>query len=197
MKRHKIGWLPSIYFVIAGGLLAIFLGSVPVVGPVFPAMAQDSAEDSTLDSTVLAQGRVSTLPLPRFVSLRTEPVNMRTGPGIRYPVTWVYQRRTLPVEITDEFDTWRRVRDPDGAEGWVHQSMLSGQRTGVFTGPVSSLYKGSTQSSAVVAQLSPGVVLVVDRCPRQVNFCFVEAGGKKGWVERGLFWGLYNNEIIE
>lgn len=122
---------------------------------------------------------------------------MRTGPGIRYPVTWVYQRRTLPVEITDEFDTWRRVRDPDGAEGWVHQSMLSGQRTGVFTGPVSPLYKGSTQSSAVIAQLSPGVVLVVDRCPQQVNFCLVEAGGKKGWVERGLFWGLYDGEIVE
>lgn len=169
--------------------LGILSTGVTGFGLAIPVSAQEDAAPQ--------RGRVSDLPVPRFVSLRTEPVNMRTGPGIRYPVTWVYQRRTLPVEVTDEFDTWRRVRDPDGAEGWVHQSMLSGQRTGVLKGPVSPLYKGSTVSSAVVAQISPEVLLTVDRCPRQVDFCLVETGGKKGWLRRGLFWGLYDGEIIE
>jgi SH3-like domain-containing protein len=143
------------------------------------------------------QGRVSSLPVPRFVSLRTEPVNMRTGPGVRYPVTWVYQRRNLPVEITDEFDTWRRVRDPDGAEGWVHQSMISGQRTGFVTALDSFLYKGSAPSSAVIAQISAGVVVTVERCPKQTEFCLVEASGTKGWLRRGVFWGLYDGEFID
>lgn len=142
-------------------------------------------------------GRVSSLPVPRFVSLRTEPVNMRTGPGVRYPVTWVYQRRNLPVEITDEFDTWRRVRDPDGAEGWVHQSMLSGQRTGYVTALDSNLYRGSAPSSAVIAKVAPGVVLLVDRCPRQTDLCLVEADGTKGWLSRTAFWGLYENETVD
>lgn len=143
------------------------------------------------------QGRVSSLPLPRFVSLRTEPVNMRTGPGVRYPVTWVYQRRNLPVEVTDEFDTWRQVRDPDGVEGWVHQSMLSGQRTGMLTQDSSSLYKGSAPSSAIIAEIGSGVVVVVDRCPKQTDLCLVEVDGTKGWLRRGLFWGLYDGEFID
>lgn len=142
-------------------------------------------------------GRVSALPIPRFVSLRTEPVNLRTGPGVRYPVAWVYQRRHLPVEVTDEFDTWRRIRDVDGAEGWVHQSMLSGQRTGLVSAQTSPLYKGSTPSSAILAQVSPGVVITVDRCPEQIQFCLVEAGGYKGWLRRGVFWGLYDDEVID
>ncbi len=127
-----------------------------------------------ISPTVSAQqGRVSSLPLPRFVSLRTEPVNMRTGPGVRYPVMWVYQRRNLPVEITDEFDTWRQIRDPDGEEGWVHQSMLSGQRTGLVTNDTSF------------------------RCPKQTELCLVEANGTKGWLHRDLFWGLYEDESVD
>ena len=68
------------------------------------------------------------LPVPRFVSLRSAEVNVRTGPGTRYPVEWVFVKRDIPVEITAEFDTWRRIRDWEGTEGWVHQSMLSGKR---------------------------------------------------------------------
>ena len=143
------------------------------------------------------QGRVSSLPVPRFVSLRTDPVNLRTGPGVRYPVTWVYQRRLLPVEITDEFENWRRIRDHEGAEGWVHQSMLSGQRTGIVSGEVALLYKGSTSASAIVARVSPGVVITVDRCPVQTAYCLVDAGGITGWLKRGAFWGLYEGEYID
>ena len=149
-------------------------------------------------STAYAQqGRVSSLPLPRFVSLRTNPVNLRAGPGVRYPVSWVYQRRLLPVEIIDEFENWRRIRDHEGEEGWVHQSMLSGQRTGIISGDVSPLYKGSTPASAIIAQVSPGVVVSVDRCPEQTEYCLVEADGIKGWLRRGVFWGLYDGENVD
>ncbi len=122
---------------------------------------------------------------------------MRTGPGVRYPVTWVYQRRNLPVEIIDEFDTWRQIRDPDGEEGWVHQSMLSGQRTGLVTQVDSTLYKGSAPSSAMIAELSAGVVVVVDRCPKQTELCLVEVDGTKGWLHREFFWGLYDGEFVD
>ncbi|NKB43615.1 MAG: hypothetical protein GKS03_04980 [Alphaproteobacteria bacterium] len=167
--------------VIGTAVAAILTAGFALLGP--PASAQ--------------QGRVSSLPLPRFVSLRTEPVNMRTGPGVRYPVTWVYQRRNLPVEIIDEFDTWRQIRDPDGEEGWVHQSMLSGQRTGLVTQVDSTLYKGSAPSSAMIAELSAGVVVVVDRCPKQTELCLVEVDGTKGWLHREFFWGLYDGEFVD
>lgn len=182
MTLHPKDWLPLTRRTVLSGLFAALVGVV-----VIPGIPTVSAQ----------QGRVSSLPLPRFVSLRTEPVNMRTGPGVRYPVTWVYQRRNLPVEITDEFDTWRQVRDLEGTEGWVHQSMLSGQRTGLVIQAASPMFKGSAPSSALIAELETGVVVVVDRCPKQTDLCLVEANGTKGWVRRGLFWGLYDGEFID
>ena len=170
----------AVHAAVAVALVLLTLGEFGFVSHVF-----------------VQQGRVSSLPVPRFVSLRTNPVNLRSGPGVRYPVAWVYQRRHLPVEITDEFDNWRRIRDPEGTEGWVHQSMLSGQRTGLVSSDISPVYKGSNTASALIARVSPGVVILVERCPEQTEFCFIEAGGIKGWLRRGLFWGLYDGEYID
>src|SRR5579862_3380664 len=86
-------------------------------------------------SEVRAAGtEASGLPLPRFASLRSDEVNLRSGPGVRYPVDWIYTRRDLPVEVIAEFDTWRKIRDWQGTEGWVHQSFLSARRMVVVTG---------------------------------------------------------------
>ncbi len=74
------------------------------------------------------------MPLPRFASLKTDEVNLRTGPGLRYPIDWVYKRRDLPVQIEREFEVWRLVADQDGVKGWVHQATLAGRRTFVVTG---------------------------------------------------------------
>src|SRR5258708_28049028 len=76
----------------------------------------------------------NTGPLPRYLSLRSDEVNLRTGPGVRYPVDWVLQRRNMPVEVLAEFENWRKIRDWQGTEGWVHQSMLSGRRYAIVTG---------------------------------------------------------------
>ena len=73
----------------------------------------------------------SGLPLPRFVSLKSGRVNARIGPGINYAVSWLYSRPGLPMEIIQEYDNWRKVRDLDGAEGWINQSLLTGKRTAI------------------------------------------------------------------
>ncbi|MBL8644363.1 MAG: hypothetical protein JNK21_10560 [Rhodospirillaceae bacterium] len=138
----------------------------------------------------------SALPLPRFVSFRTEPVNARTGPGVRYPVDWVYMRRRLPVEIVAEFETWRQIRDSEGAESWVHQSMVSGRRTGMVKGQAQPLRKTNTDAAETLAMLEPGVLVDVVRCPDGV-FCRVEVSGLQGWLKRDQFWGVYAQEIIE
>src|SRR5580658_6054598 len=75
------------------------------------------------------RGSNSGLPVPRFVSLRAAQVNLRAGPGERYPIEWVYQRRDLPVEIEREFDIWRLIRDADGVRGWVQEVMVMGRRS--------------------------------------------------------------------
>lgn len=137
------------------------------------------------------------LPLPRFVSLRTDPVNLRTGPGVRYPVDWVYMRRRLPVEIIAEFETWRQIRDADGAEGWVHQSMLSGRRTGMIRGEAAPLRKTNADIPDPLAMLEAGVVVDIQRCPEQGVFCRVEVNGLQGWLKRDQIWGVYPQEVVE
>ncbi|RFD20846.1 hypothetical protein DY926_03610, partial [Komagataeibacter melaceti] len=81
-----------------------------------------------------SKGSVTGLPLPRFAALRADEVNLRTGPGQRYPIDWVYHRRGLPVKIEREFDVWRLVEDADGQKGWVQQATLVGTRTFVIPG---------------------------------------------------------------
>ncbi len=137
------------------------------------------------------------LPLPRFVSLRADEVNMRTGPGRRYPVEWVYRRQGLPVEIIAEFDTWRRVRDWQGIDGWMHSSMLSGKRYVVVTGDARVLREESDPDSPPVARAEASVIGRLLECPEETAWCRVEIDGVRGWLRRGEFWGVYEHEAFE
>jgi SH3-like domain-containing protein len=155
---------------------------------------QPGAADAAPDAAATASA--PSLPIPRFVSFRGDPVNARTGPGMRYPVDWIYMRRRLPVEIIAESENWRQIRDPDGSEVWVHQSMVTGRRTGVIKGQPQDLRKTNTDVSDTLAILEPGVIVDVVRCPEGV-FCRVEVNGVQGWLKRNQFWGVYPQEIIE
>jgi SH3-like domain-containing protein len=143
-----------------------------------------------LTAPVLGGG--SGLPLPRFVSLHATKVNVRTGPGVRYPVDWVFVRRGLPVQVVAEFENWRKVRDWQGTEGWVHQSMLSGRRTVVVTGEIRELRRKALDGAAVVARAEPGVI---GRLLEQSgDWCRVEISGFKGWLRRDEVFGLDGGE---
>jgi SH3-like domain-containing protein len=140
-------------------------------------------------------GAESGLPLPRFVSLHASKVNVRTGPGVRYPVEWVFVKRGLPVEVAAEFENWRKVRDWQGTEGWVHQSMLSGRRTMVVMGDVRALRRKADDGSVVVASAEAGVIGRLLECSG--DWCRVEIAGFKGWLRRDEIWGVYDGERVE
>ncbi len=143
----------------------------------------------------------SGLPVPRFVTLGSDRVNVRTGPGTQYPVEWIFVRRAMPVEVVDEFDTWRRIRDRDGAEGWVHQSLLSGRRGVVVSGDGPQPLRAEPDPAAApVARAEPGVVGRLLRCPsadaESGGWCQVELDGHRGWMPRGWLWGVYPFEEV-
>ena len=129
----------------------------------------------------------STLPVPRFVSLRSDEVNVRTGPGVRYPIDWVFTRKTLPVQITAEVETWRKIRAVDGTEGWVHQSMLTGRRTALITGEIRTVRQKNATDAPPVAMVEPGVIAQLLEC--REAWCRIEVSGQKGWLKRDEFWG--------
>jgi SH3-like domain-containing protein len=134
-------------------------------------------------------------PVPRFVSLRANEVNLRTGPGESYPIDWVLTRKGMPVEVLQEFDVWRKVRDAEGSLGWVHQRMVSGTRTVIITGEIRSLRADSDPASPAIARAEPGVIAQLLEC-RGV-WCRVEAGGTRGWLRRGEVWGVYPDEVVQ
>lgn len=138
----------------------------------------------------------NSLPLPRYVSLRSNSINLHVGPGKNYPIEWRYVLQNLPVEIIAEFDTWRQIRDWQGTEGWVHKSLLSGRRTVWILHKVRPLRKSPDEKAKVIAQLQPGVVAKALEC--QGNWCKIEIKSKqgtyKGWIKRRCLWGVYPNE---
>mgnify|MGYP000436379105 CR=1 FL=1 len=154
---------------------------------------------------VPAQDNPSGLPLPRFVTTRSHPINVRVGPGTRYEIAWNYTVSGVPVEIIQEFDTWRKIRDVEGDEGWVHQSLLSGNRAGYATPLIANgevtMHAQKSEDSAVRARLSPGVRVSISECDGA--WCNVAAGqpGERpafsGWVHQAELWGVYPDEVFD
>ena len=194
-----------------GGLMVILATLFAPAGPahgLMPAFPHDSAVEHFPAPTAAihraasdhkaARGRGvrrTGLPLPRFASLRATKVNLRAGPGVRYPVEWVYQRRGLPVMITAEFDAWRKVRDWRGTVGWIHRAMLTGKRTVIATAREVVLRRKPSRDSPAVARAEAGVIARVLVC--QADWCRVEAGGISGWGRREALWGTLPQEKIK
>ena len=146
-----------------------------------------------------ADSAASGLPVPRFVSLKTDRVNVRGGPDKDHDVAWIYTRLGWPVEITAEFENWRRIRDSDGTEGWVYHSMLSGKRTAVVQmkskTDLAQLYAKPDAGSGVTAQLQVGVLGTVKRCTG--SWCEISGDGFDGWIPQNELWGVYPDEKVE
>lgn len=143
------------------------------------------------------KGTSTGLPLPRFAALRTDEVNLRTGPGMRYPIEWVYKRRYLPVEIEREFDVWRLVALPDGTRGWVNSATLIGRRT-FDVGPREATLRAQPEHTAVaVAVLKPGVIGLIRSCAGGSAWCRVQVRDYGGYLRRDEIWGTLPNEVVK
>ena len=144
----------------------------------------------------------SGLPLPRFVSLKADRVNVRRGPGFDHEIDWVFLRAGLPVEVIAEFDTWRKIRDSEGAEGWVLGSLLSGRRTALVApwtkakeSRTFSLRADTEKTSRIVSRLGPKVLVNIISCTG--TWCEVVTRDLDGWIAQDVLWGVYPRETIE
>lgn len=147
----------------------------------------------------------SGLPVPRFVSLKSDRVHIRQGPGTDYKVLWVFQRAGLPVEVIGEFEGWRQVRDSEGAIGWVLQALVSGRRTALLlpweSKPSASktvqvpLREDDRTSSRVVAVVEAGVIANIRSCDG--SWCYVSIADYRGYIEQKKLWGVYESEIVK
>jgi SH3-like domain-containing protein len=193
-RRMGSALLALTCITVAGGIVWSLFGSK------FDSQAK-SASDPTVTASISPENASlgpSGLPVPRFVSLKAEKVNVRRGPSSDHPVAWVFQRKGLPVEIVAEFENWRRIRDSEGEEGWILQSMLAGKRTAVVAPwrgqQMTQLHSAANKASSVQAQLAAGAMGDVANCDGK--WCEISAGGYDGYVEQEMLWGVYPGETV-
>lgn len=134
----------------------------------------------------------ASLPVPRFVSLRSNDVNMRVGPGTRYSINWVYHREGLPVQVIEEYDQWRKIKDSDGTTGWVHKQMLQGKRTAVIVGKLAVLRRSPDDKSNPSLRAEAGVIGKLLTCEK--DWCRMQIAGHKAWVKKANIYGAFRNE---
>jgi SH3-like domain-containing protein len=193
LRRLQPEQLPTMrYWTLRAGLAALLVGLVSCHGAPVAAQSQASAA---------LQG--TGLPVPRFVSLKSDRVHIRQGPGTEYKVVWVFQRIGLPVEVLGEFEGWRQVRDSEGATGWVLQALVSGRRTALVLPweiksgerPVQVPLRGSDRESASpIVLLEAGVIANIRSCDG--SWCYVSVGEYRGYIEQKKLWGVYAEEVI-
>jgi SH3-like domain-containing protein len=157
-------------------------------------------------ATELSVGKATGLPIPRYASLKSDRVNLREGPSKDHRTSWVFQRAGLPVEIVAEFETWRRIRDAEGTEGWVLHSLLSGRRTALVMPWVKAeagaitVHEGADERAAVVARIEAGVIANVKQCTGswcRIVLAVPNARDIAGYIRQDRLWGVYPNERLE
>jgi SH3-like domain-containing protein len=160
------------------------------------AQAQTKNTQSAFEQKKIAAQKLSGMPIPRFVSLMADESNVRTGPGRRYPIKWKYQARDYPVEIIQEFEHWRKIKDIDGDTGWIHKSLLSGKRFVLIQADdLVKLYKKPKKNKIILAYVEPLVIAQLDSCTQ--DFCAVNMSGYSGWIARKFIYGVYDNEKFD
>ncbi|SHL67335.1 SH3-like domain-containing protein [Roseovarius marisflavi] len=141
------------------------------------------------------RGPVTNLPLPRFVSMKASEGNVRRGPSLTHRIDWVFKHRDMPLEITAEHGHWRRVRDRDGAGGWVHYTLLSGVRTAIVEQDMLDLLAKPEPGAMVAARLESGVIARLEECGP--DWCEISAAGYDGWAPKSALWGVDAGEVFE
>lgn len=139
-------------------------------------------------------GKVTGLKIPRFVSLKSNDVNLRVGPSTNYPIQLKYISQNLPVEIIDEFDVWRKARDHNGTIGWLHKSLIKGERfilTGYKNEKEINLY--NRPNGKIIGIIKKNNILDLEIC--LINWCKVSQNKIKGWLLKKNVWGVYDFEI--
>lgn len=180
---------------VARNVLGIAVSTMTVLSSTGVALSQSSGSSVPGGSG---------LPVPRFVSLKSDRVNMRKGPGTDYPTAWVYRRAGLPLEVIKEFEGWRQVRDADGASGWVLQSFLSGRRTALVLPweikpgaavPKVALRGNDSERARPVAMIEAGVIANLSNCDGR--WCRVSIDRFQGYIEQKKLWGVYEGEALK
>jgi SH3-like domain-containing protein len=142
---------------------------------------------AVLMATVGPAAAQSDVELPYWASINVDEARMRKGPSPDVPVIWEYRRKDLPVKVVARFETWRKIEDPDGTQGWMAARLLSRTRTAIVVGEIRPMREDASASAAVAYRAEPGVVGRITDCKN--GWCLFDVKGRKGWIQTDHIWG--------
>jgi len=132
--------------------------------------------------------------VPYWASIAAGDALMRSGPGRNFPAIWRYRRADLPVKVLQVHETWRKVREQDGTEGWMAAALLSAERTAVAVGEIRPIRAAPDLSARIIWKVAPGVIGKIKRCAR--GWCAFDVGGRVGYIATAHIWGAEPDETI-
>lgn len=174
------------------GISASIFGMILCVGLLMAMTVAPMRAAGAQETKLVVQG--SGLPVPRFVTLKSDTVNMRVGPGREYPLSWVYKKKNLPVKVIAEFDVWRKIIDHEGTTGWVHSQLVTLKRYALIQSRLTKLYRKADFDSPVVAVADKGVIVELQICEAQ--WCRIATQDLRAFVRREDIWGILENETL-
>jgi SH3-like domain-containing protein len=194
-RRIKVKHVATCAMLLGAGISIWMLESV-VMSQSGPA---DVGETTASIAAAPEQLGPSGFPIPRFLTLKANKVNVRKGPSSTHAVAWVFQRKGMPVEVTAEFENWRKIRDSEGAEGWILQQMLTGRRfaTAAEWSKDKSviLHESESERSAAVVRLAAGALAQVKSCSGE--WCYLTTDDYEGYARQSDLWGVYPGEAVD
>lgn len=191
-RRHRRALGAALALALALGAGAAAAQGADGAAPLEPDVPVPAAPAASPEAD---RGPVTGLPMPRFVSLKTSRANVRRGPGLTHRVDWVFVRRDMPLQVVAEYGHWRRVRDVDAATGWVHYSLIQGDRTALVTAETADFRAAPDETAAVTARAERGVVVQVEACA--ARWCRVSRGRAQGWAAKADLWGVGRDETFD
>ena len=187
--------------VFASFRLSVVFSSFLFALSLLHVQAANAQDGKGIDSLIVGaiQGKETGLPLPRFVSLKAKRTNMRVGPSFDHRISWVYVKPGVPVEVIEEFEVWRLIRDSDDQEGWVHKALLSSNRVAIVSpwskGTYVELRKSPLRNAAKTAMLQSGVYAEIVSC--EGSWCQLQGRNYAGWARSDSLYGVYPGEKVK
>ncbi len=131
---------------------------------------------------------------PYFVSVKSNKVNVRTGPGLDYPIIWVYNKRNIPIKVLDSYGSWYKTEDVDGSVGWVYKNLTKKNSYIIINSENADIYKKADTNSKKVGRLSKNAVIRFENCTKQEGFCYIKLDSVKGFISKQNLWGWQYND---
>ena len=141
-------------------------------------------------------GNETGLEIPRYVSLKSNDANIRVGPSKNYPIEIKYIKKNYPLKVLEEYEDWRKVEDFKKNIGWIHKSLISGNRTAIVLSNDNKTIKLlNTLEGNIIGEIGKGNIVFLEKC--KIDWCLVSLGNYKGWLDKKFIWGVKENEIIK